>query len=233
MNIVISGIGRGIGKAIALKFLENGHIVIGCTKNTESRADFLKEIAEKSYANNLKIELCDISNKEAIEVFEQFIFSNFKKVDVLINNAGVFLGGEILTEDEDTLLGMLDTNLLASYRLSRKILPNMILHNEGQVINICSVAALKGYPSGGSYAISKHALLGFSRSLREEVKEKNIKVTAIHPGATFTDSWLGVDLPKTRFIPVEDIANLVYSIVQLSKYSVVEDVVIRPQLGDI
>jgi short-subunit dehydrogenase len=92
---------------------------------------------------------------------------------------------------------------------------------------------MKAYENGGSYSISKFALLGFSKTLREELKTYNIKVTSILPGATLTDSWSGTDLPESRFSKPEDIAELVYTITQLSKFSVVEDIVIRPQLGDI
>ena len=98
---------------------------------------------------------------------------------------------------------------------------------------MCSVASFKAYPNGGSYSISKFALLGFSKCLREELKEFNIKVTSILPGATLTDSWSETNLPESRFSKSEDIAELIYSITQLSAFSVVEDVVIRPQLGDI
>jgi hypothetical protein len=98
---------------------------------------------------------------------------------------------------------------------------------------MCSVASIMAYGNGGSYSISKFALLGFSKSLREELKPYNIKVTAVLPGATLTDSWGGVDLPESRFSKPEDIADLIYSITQISKNSVVEELVIRPQLGDI
>lgn len=233
MNIVISGIGRGIGKAIALKYIEFGHTVIGCTKSIESKTNVIDEIINLDFSGDLKIIDADISKADGVESFYSFIKENIDSIDVLINNTGVFLGGNMLNESENELMEMLNTNLLSAYRLSKKVIPSMIENGSGQIINICSVAALQGYPSGGSYAISKHALLGFTRSLREELKDKNIKVTAVHPGATFTDSWNGVDLPAERFIPVEDIADLVYSISVLSKYSVVEDIVIRPQLGDI
>jgi short-subunit dehydrogenase len=92
---------------------------------------------------------------------------------------------------------------------------------------------MKAYENSGSYSISKFALLGFSKTLREELKTYNIKVTSILPGATLTDSWSGTDLPESRFSKPEDIAELIYIITQLSKFSVVEDIVIRPQLGDI
>jgi short-subunit dehydrogenase len=98
---------------------------------------------------------------------------------------------------------------------------------------MCSIASIKAYPNGGSYAISKFALLGFSKVLREELKDKGIRVTAILPGATRTSSWDGVDLPDERFMKSEDVAETIFSAYSLSKRSVVEEILIRPQLGDI
>jgi len=104
---------------------------------------------------------------------------------------------------------------------------------KGHIFNICSVASLKSYPNGGSYGISKYALLGFSENLREELMPDNIKVTAICPGATYTNSWAGAGLPKERFIQVEDIANTLWSAYVLSEQAVVETIVIRPLKGDL
>ena len=233
MNIVISGVSRGIGKAVAIRFLKEKHTVIGCGKSSEHLAQLEFELKALQLNDNFYAAVCDVSQKEAIENFAGFIFSKRKHVDILINNAGVFLGGELANEDEAFLETMLQTNLMSAYRLTKFILPDMLARQTGQIFNICSVASIKGYPSGGSYAITKHALLGFTRSLREELKEQNIKVVAIHPGATLTDSWSSSDLPEQRFIPTEDIADLIYAISKLSKYSVVEELVIRPQLGDI
>ena len=98
---------------------------------------------------------------------------------------------------------------------------------------MCSIASIKAYPNGGSYAISKFALLGFSKVLREELKEFGIRVTAILPGATRTASWDGVELPDDRFMKVEDVADTIFSAYSLSSRSVVEEILIRPQLGDI
>jgi short-subunit dehydrogenase len=98
---------------------------------------------------------------------------------------------------------------------------------------MCSIASFQAYRNGGSYAISKFALLGFSKCLREELKEHRIRVTAIMPGATRTRSWEGAGLPDERFIPVEDIAHAVYATYALSPQSVVEELIIRPQEGDI
>ena len=98
---------------------------------------------------------------------------------------------------------------------------------------MCSIASIKAYPNGASYAMTKFALLGFSKVLREELKQHGIRVTAVMPGATLTDSWAGVDLPKDRFMTAEDVADIVYGTYALSPRSVVEEIIIRPQLGDI
>jgi len=98
---------------------------------------------------------------------------------------------------------------------------------------MCSVASLIAYPNGGSYSISKFALLGFSKVLREELKEFGIKVTSIMPGATWSNSWAGVDLPKDRLMMANDVAQVILSAIKMSDSAVIEDIVLRPQLGDL
>jgi short-subunit dehydrogenase len=109
----------------------------------------------------------------------------------------------------------------------------MVARKQGHIFNMCSVASIRAYSNGGSYAISKFALLGFSKCLREELKGKGIRVTAVMPGATRTASWDGVNLPDERFMKIEDVAESVYAAFSLSSRSVVEEIIIRPQLGDI
>jgi short-subunit dehydrogenase len=103
----------------------------------------------------------------------------------------------------------------------------------GHIFNMCSIASIKAYPNGGSYAITKFALLGFSKVLREELRENGIRVTAVMPGATKTASWEGSDLPDSRFMKAEDVAEVIFNANAISERSVVEELIIRPQLGDI
>lgn len=227
MNIVISGASRGIGKAIAEKFVRENHQVIICSRD-EIKLNELKEIHP-----SIITYVCDVSKKEDVLEFGDFVLTKFSTIDVLINNAGIFIPGKILEEEDGILEQTIQTNLYSAYYLTKKLVPKMIAQKNGFVFNMCSVASLKAYENGGSYSISKFALLGFSKTLREELKSHNIKVTSIMPGATLTDSWNGTDLPESRFSKSEDIAELVYTITQLSAFSVVEDIVIRPQLGDI
>jgi short-subunit dehydrogenase len=123
--------------------------------------------------------------------------------------------------------------LYSAYYTSRGIAPGMREAKSGHIFNMCSIASIKAYPNGGSYAISKFAMLGLSKMLREELKEFGVRVTSVLPGATLTASWEGTDLPNERFMDPQDVAEVVWGAYGLSKRSVVEEILIRPQLGDL
>ncbi len=152
---------------------------------------------------------------------------------MLINNAGYFVPGEISTEPEGNLQSMIEANLYSAYHVTRGLVSQMKELRSGHIFNMCSIASFQAYENGGSYAISKFALLGFSKCLREELKEHRIKVTAVMPGATKTRSWEGTDLPDERFMKAADVADTVFAAYSLSPNTVVEEIIIRPQLGDI
>jgi len=103
----------------------------------------------------------------------------------------------------------METNLYSAYYLTRALIGNMIKRKYGHIFNICSIASLQAYPTGGSYTISKFALYGMTKALREEMKKHGIRVTAVLPGATLTSSWDGVDLPPGRLMKPEDIADAI------------------------
>jgi short-subunit dehydrogenase len=128
---------------------------------------------------------------------------------------------------------MINTNLYSAYYLTRKLVHRMKEARKGHIFSMGSIAGFTAYANGGSYAISKFALLGFTKCLREEMKPHGIRVTSILPGATKTASWDGVDLPEDRFMKVEDVADTVWLAYQLSDRTVMEEVILRPQLGDI
>ena len=152
---------------------------------------------------------------------------------MLINNAGSFIQGSVHNEPDGALEEMMQTNLYSAYHLTRMLLPSMMHRKSGHIFNICSIASLQAYPNGGAYSISKWALDGFSKNLREEMKPFNIKVTAVFPGATYTDSWKSSGIDSKRFMEANDVASIVYAASQLSPLACVEDIILRPQLGDI
>ena len=128
---------------------------------------------------------------------------------------------------------MMNTNLLSAYHLTRVLLPSMMERKSGHIFNMSSIAALQAYPNGGSYSVSKFALSGFSKNLREEIKPYCIKVTCIYPGAVYTDSWAASGMIPDRIMKATDIADTILQISKLSPQAVVEDLVIRPLLGDL
>jgi NADP-dependent 3-hydroxy acid dehydrogenase YdfG len=109
----------------------------------------------------------------------------------------------------------------------------MIERKKGHIFNLCSTASITAYTNGGAYCVSKFALYGMTKVLREELKPHGIRVTAILPGATLTASWEGVDLPPERFIQATDVAKMIWSAYNLSPGAVIEEILMRPQLGDI
>lgn len=230
-TVVITGATKGIGRALAKKFAAEGWCLALCARtgtDLELLAAELKGKAAKVFTMP-----CDVSKPEQIKQFGTRVLAELGTVDVLVNNAGVFLPGQVYNEPEGTLETLIETNLYSAYHLTRVLAPVMIERKQGHIFNMCSVASIKAYHNGGSYAISKFALLGFSKSLREEFKEYNIRVTSLIPGATYTPSWHAANLPEERFMKAEDVAKLVWDVYNLSANTVVEEVVLRPLLGDI
>ena len=174
-----------------------------------------------------------MAEKNQVKSFTEFVSSLNRTVDILVNNAGFFTPGLVTEEPEGALESMINSNVYSAYYTTRGLVGQMKLNRSGHIFNMCSIASITAYPNGGSYAISKFALLGFSKVLREELKGHGIRVTAILPGATRTASWDGVELPDERFIKPEDVADAVYAAYALSGRSVIEELIIRPQLGDI
>jgi short-subunit dehydrogenase len=228
--LVITGGTKGIGRAVIDKFVEQGFDVATCARKLQA-LEALRD-AHSSKAS-IHIFQADMSIREQVKSFCDFVLSLNCPIDVLVNNAGYFIPGEISTEEEGAMEAMMQANLYSAYHVTRGFIQNMKARKNGHIFNICSIASIKAYPNGGSYAITKFALLGMTKCLREELKTHGIRVTAILPGATLTASWEGVNLPDERFMKVEDVADMIYASYVLSSRSVVEEVIIRPQLGDI
>jgi short-subunit dehydrogenase len=230
--IVVTGGTKGIGRAILEKFASHGFDVATCSRK-QNELDQLKKELETKYAVKVFVKAADMSVKAEVMAFTDFVNKSNRHVDVLVNNAGYFTPGQVTEEEDGALESMVNANVYSAYHTTRGLIATMKKNKSGHIFNMCSIASIKAYPNGGSYAITKFALLGFSKVLREELKEFGIRVTAILPGATLTASWEGVDLPEERFMPPEDVADAVYATYTLSGRTVVEEMILRPQLGDI
>jgi len=229
---VITGATKGIGRAVAERFAQAGFDIAVCARREKDLELMQKEI-EKKFPVKVFVKTADTSDKRQVGEFSEFILKLNRPVHVLVNNAGHFIPGETMQEEEGTLESMIESNVYSAYYTTRGLIASMKQNKAGHIFNMCSIASIKAYPNGGSYAISKFALLGFTKVLREELKPFGIRVTAVMPGATRTASWEGTDLPDARFIKTEDVAEDIFNAYSISDRSVVEEVIIRPQLGDI
>jgi len=233
MNAVITGASKGIGKAITMKLAAMGYNVAINARNKEDLTAFHKELTTKFPQVEVLSMPTDMASKKEISDFVAMVNKHWKSVDVLVNNAGIYIPGEVHKEEEGVLEKLTDINVYGPYRITRAFMPHFLKQQSGFIFNICSVASLIAYPNGGSYSITKFALHGFTKVLREELKDKGVKVCGIFPGATWSNSWAGVDLPKERLMEAEDIAKTVALQLELSPSAVMEDIILRPQLGDL
>ena len=231
MNIVITGSSKGIGKAIAEKFATAGNHLFLCARS-EAKLNETAAALKAGYDAEIYSFTADLSDKIQVQQFADFCLQHGIP-DILINNTGQYIPGNILDEPEGNLEKMINTNLYSAYNLTRALLPKMIEHGSGHIFNICSVASLGAYNGGGSYSISKFALDGFSKNLRHELKSTGIKVTTVYPGAVLTDSWGDFDNSDKRIMETNDISEMILAATKLSPQAVVEEIVVRPQLGDL
>jgi len=238
MNVVITGASKGIGKAIAMKFAKEGANLAICSRNMTELEKTKAELESINKSIQVVAISCDVRNKIEVIDFAKQVLSHFSRIDILVNNAGIFLPGEIQSEADGCLETLIETNLYSAYHITRAILPAMKLNDlskgvRGYIYNICSVAGLQAYENGGSYSISKFALVGFSKNLRSELMPYSIKVITVNPGATMSDSWVGSGVDENRIMQASDIADCVWHIQTLSPQAVVEEITLRPMLGDL
>ncbi len=230
---VITGATKGIGKAITEHLLQQQFDVVVCAR-TEADLQQCKQLWQQQFpGRNIRVKATDMQDKQQVKDFAAYVLQEGGTPDIIVNNAGLYFPGNLATEPEGQLEGLLATNLLSAYHLTRSLLPAMKQRRSGHIFNICSVASLQAYPNGGAYSITKYALLGFSDNLRYELKDEGIKVTAISPGAVWSNSWSGSGVAPERIMKAEDIAALLWTTYALSAQATVEHIVLRPQLGDL
>ncbi len=232
LTVIITGASKGIGKAVAEIFAANGARLLLCSRGEATLYHTMEALQTRFPQAAIKARPADLSIQEEAEAFGQWCLSQAVP-DILVNNAGLFEPGSVHSEPEGLLDSQLRTNLYSAYHLTRTVLPAMMSRKQGHIFNMCSIASLHAYANGGAYSISKFALYGFSKNLREELKPHGIKVTSVHPGAVLTDSWGDYDNSSNRIMEAADIAKMVWAASNLSFQACVEDIVIRPQLGDL
>ena len=232
MNVLVTGASRGIGKAIAEIFAANGHDLFLSSRNEIALYKTMEELQTNYPSVSIKAKAFDLTDKEQAKELGNWCLK-YTIPDIIVNNAGLFEPGSVHNEPEGVLESQLAINVSSAYHLTRTLLPKMMKRKSGHIFNLCSIASLHAYENGGAYSISKFAMYGFSKNLREEMKPYNIKVTYFHPGAVLTDSWSGYDNSSKRIMEAQDVAKMIFACTQLSAAACVEDIVMRPQLGDL
>lgn len=232
-NALITGATKGIGFAIAKVFAENGLNLALCARN-EADLSSVKE-ALLQINPEIKVFTCvaDCSLKEDVIRFAAEAERELQSIQIIVNNAGLFLPGNTLDEAEDNLQKQLSLNLLAGYELYRYFGKKLMAARSGHIFNICSVAAKKVVVNAGSYSVTKFAQLGLNNVMREEMKAHQVKVTAILPGSTLTDSWAGTSIPPEKFIQAEDVAAAVINCLKMSAGANVDELMIQTATGEI
>ena len=231
-SILVTGGTKGIGRAIIERFAREGFDIFTCARNEQDLASLKAHLEEIHPGIKVLAIAADLSEKEEVGRFSEAVKA-IGTPDVLVNNTGVFLPGSLYNEPDGNFEFIMHTNLFSAYHLTRAFAQQMIERKSGHIFSMGSIAGLTAYPNGGSYAVSKWAMLGMTKSFREELKPHHIKVTSILAGATYTDSWAGAGIPEERFMKATDVAESVWGAYNLSPQTVVEEVIVRPQLGDI
>ena len=233
MNAIITGATKGIGRAIVMELAANNYNIIFCARDEKEVQILQNELTSKYSHLQFFGMRADMEESSDVRDFAEFAIGSVGHVDILINNAGLYIPSGIIEEDAECLQRQMQVNDFAPHYLSKFFASRMIEAGKGHIVNICSIASLEPVVRAGSYSISKTALLGLNKALREELRPAGIKVTAVLPGSTLTDSWTGTELPKDWFILPEDVAKSIINCLQMSSGANIDEIIIRPLYGKI
>lgn len=232
MVVVVTGASQGIGRAIAEAFATKDEAKVALVARTRSKLETVAEQCRARGGEALVVPT-DVSDETAVADMAETIRNEWGVPDVLVNNAGIFTYAPL---DELTLEGFreqIDVNLTGTFTVTQAFLPGMRERGEGHLFYMGSVASIMAYPGNAGYCAAKHGVRGLARVVREETKDEGVRVTTVLPGATWTSTWDGIDLPEERFMPPKDVARAVVDAYHLSDRTVLEELILRPQEGDV
>ncbi|SHK60769.1 SDR family oxidoreductase [Rhodothermus profundi] len=230
--VVVTGASQGIGAAIARAFAEEPQARLVLVARRLQKLEAVAADCRARGAETLVLP-CDVTDEAAVAAMARQVLDRWGAPDVLVNNAGQFQPAPLRDTSVDTFRAQLEVNLTSAFLVTQAFLESMIARRRGHIFFMGSVASLRAYPGSVAYCAAKHGLLGLARVVREETRTLGIRVTVLLPGATHTPSWEGVALPEERFMPAEDIAQTVRALHHLSARTVAEEIILRPQEGDI
>lgn len=228
----ITGASSGIGRSLSLEFARNDKNLILTSRNKESINRVIKDINNSGIiVENIPF---DVSNVDEVSKNSKSVSRDYN-IDCLINNAGVTSFTLAENDSLDQIKNIIDTNLLGAVYMIKSVLPGMIKRKKGTIINIQSVAAKKVFTKSSAYAASKAGLAAYSKVLREELREYNIRVIDVFPGPTKTPIWPNEALEKysDRMMSPDEIAKFIYNAYAVNSNMVSEEIILRPMKGDL
>jgi NAD(P)-dependent dehydrogenase (short-subunit alcohol dehydrogenase family) len=176
---------------------------------------------------------CDVADEDAVGALSAAVKKRFGGVDVLINNAGVFEAAPFAKTTVAVFDRVLAANLRSAFLVTQAFVPAMIAQGRGDVFFMSSIAGLGAYPNSAAYCAAKFGVTGLAAVLRAETREHGVRVCCVHPGATWSPSWSASGVAEERIMPAEDVARAFFDIYRLGRNTVVEEIVLRPQRGDL
>lgn len=229
--VLITGASQGIGRSIAIAFAaETSRPLILMARNAKNLAETQK-LCEAEGANHIELVVCDATDAEALKGIK--LSAEMPEPALIINNAGSYLYKPLETTTEQEFRHQINVNLFTAVNVTSRFLPTLKEKKRGLIVNISSVGATRGLAESGAYSAAKHALLGYTRSLRKELLGTNIGVTALNLGQTHSPSWSGSSVSPIDLIDPKDVASLIVAISGLSARSVVEELLLQPQHGKV
>ena len=230
MNILITGGSRGIGKAIAKELNSYGHNLLLVARSSSNLDKAKSELMESN--KNIDSYVCEVGTEEEIDKLVSYCNQKNFKPNVLVLSAGIFIEGSLTNSTAKDFYETMNVDLYHIYHTVKKFIPILRKQENAKIIIIGSTASLEAYPVGALYGVAKWGLKGYAINLRKELMNENIGVTLINPGGTLTDLWEGEELAPNRLLEPSDIGKLISVILTLSPQAVVEELIVRPMLGD-
>jgi len=221
---VVTGAGRGIGRAVAI---ELGQLGMRVALTSRTRTDLDATAGEVPGAH---LATADIRNREQVEAMLSDVANRLGPIDVLVNSAGLYRFGPVVEASDDDFDTVVDTNLKGIFFASRAVLPSMIERRKGHIINISSIAGKVGSANRALYCASKFGVVGFSYSLAEEVREHGVRVSVVCPGSTNTDFSPKDTAGKSRerMLQPADVAHAVRMLLGQEANSFISEIIMRP-----
>ena len=223
---VITGASRGIGLAIANRMGQMGAKLSICARDPQKLETATNQL--RTVASSLFAAPVDVTRRDQIATFVQYTQKNLGPIDILVNNAGIGWFGPAHEATEQIWDSILDTNLKSVFLVSAAIVPGMIEHKTGHIINISSLAGKNTFKNGGVYCASKWGLMGLTGCMAEDLRQYGIRVSAICPGSVATDFSPHTGKDPAKMLQPEDIAHAVEMLVTQSQQSFISEVLIRP-----